>query len=136
MCVFNAQVHVCLWVQCRSPKGCCSTRRQLLFPVQIVKKNVIENVVPIIVATKHLVSTCTVYWHVTTTCRTVSCTCTPSVLPCGTVNTVLYSVLCTVNTVLHSVLCTVNTVLYVTRLVLSAHVNTVLHSVLCRLAAC
>ena len=40
-----------------------------LFPVQIVKKNVIENVVPIIVATKHLVSTCTVY-------------CTQSILYC------------------------------------------------------
>ena len=73
MCVFNAQVHVCLWVQCRSPKGCCSTRRQLLFPVQIVKKNVIENVVPIIVATKHLLSTCTVYYTQSILYCTVYC---------------------------------------------------------------
>ena len=114
MCVFNAQVHVCLWVQCRSPKGCCSTRRQLLFPVQIVKKNVIENVVPIIVATKHLVSTCTVYYTQSILYCTVYCA--QSILYCTVycAQSILYCTVYCAQSILYCIVYCAQSILYCT----------------------
>ena len=116
MCVLNANVHVSLCVQCRSPNGRCNTGTHLPLPCPDCQEECDWE------CGAHHSGNQTLGEHLHSVLYTVN-TVLYSVV--YTVNTVLYSVVCTVNTVLYSVVYTVNTVLYS----VVYTVNTVLYSV-------